>query len=228
VPPYISVADFDRLQHYKDRNPPWIKLYNDLLDSYEFTRLQDASKWLAVGIMLLASRMQNKVPADPAWIAQRLGCTNDVDLQPLITIGFIVAEQDAIEALANSQQPAPKRERQRESKRQTKTEGDGWKQVPAGWEPKDRHKARAAELKLDLDRQVRKYKAHDFDKVHTDPDRSFDKWLEQAAEFHANRNAQTNGNGRNGAARQDARDWRYRREGESARDDPIFADVDEC
>jgi hypothetical protein len=36
----------------------------------------------------------------------------------------------------------------------------------------------------------------------------------------------TNGNGRNGSGRHDAGDWRYRKEGESARDDPLFADDD--
>lgn len=215
---FIAVADFDRLQHYKDRNPPWIKLYNDLLDSYDFTRLQDASKWLAIGIMLLASRMQNQIPADPKWIAQRLGCTEAVNLQPLIDIGFILAGQDAIDALAASEQVAPKRERQRESKRQTNIKEGAWTVVPSEWEPLDRHKERATELKLDLDRQVRKFKAHDFGKPHTDANRSFDKWLEQAAEFFAN-NGGANGNGRGG---RDAGDWRRRREGESAADDPLL------
>jgi DNA-binding NarL/FixJ family response regulator len=31
-----SVKNFERFQHYKDRSPPWIKLYNELLDDYEF------------------------------------------------------------------------------------------------------------------------------------------------------------------------------------------------
>src|SRR5690606_19747530 len=35
---YLTVKNFERFQHYKDRNPPWIKLYNDLLDDYEFGR----------------------------------------------------------------------------------------------------------------------------------------------------------------------------------------------
>ena len=35
----FSVKNWDEFQHYKDRNPPWIKLHNHLLDDYEFEML---------------------------------------------------------------------------------------------------------------------------------------------------------------------------------------------
>jgi hypothetical protein len=31
--------NFEQFQHYKDRNPPWIKLWTRLLDDYEFNEL---------------------------------------------------------------------------------------------------------------------------------------------------------------------------------------------
>lgn len=95
VPGYLKVKNFERFQHYKDRNPPWIKLYNDILDDYEFARLQDATKWLAVGLWLLASRYENRIPADPEWIGRRLNTTEPVDLDPLLSAGFITLYQDA-------------------------------------------------------------------------------------------------------------------------------------
>ena len=52
-------------QHYKDRAPPWIKLHVKTLESYKFSRLQDASKAHLMLIWLLASRTGNNLPYDP-------------------------------------------------------------------------------------------------------------------------------------------------------------------
>jgi len=89
----ISVKNFEKFQHYKDRSPPWIKLYNELLDDYEFGRLQDASKLHLVLIWLLASRSDNKLPCDPVWIGKRINATEVVDLDALIEAGFLVKNQ---------------------------------------------------------------------------------------------------------------------------------------
>jgi hypothetical protein len=89
----FSVKNFERFQHYKDRSPPWIKLYNELLDDYEFGRLQDASKLHLILIWLLASRSENKLPYDPAWIAKRINASEDVNLEVLREAGFIVVDQ---------------------------------------------------------------------------------------------------------------------------------------
>lgn len=89
----FHVKNFEKFQHYKDRSPPWIKLYNELLDDYSFGCLQDASKWHLIAIWLLASRSENKLPFDPVWIAKRINATGDVDLMALVEAGFIVADQ---------------------------------------------------------------------------------------------------------------------------------------
>ncbi len=47
--------NWDTFQHYKDRNPPWIKIHKSLLDDREFMRLPTASKALAPLLWLLAS-----------------------------------------------------------------------------------------------------------------------------------------------------------------------------
>lgn len=116
---HLKVKNFERFQHYKDRSPPWIKLYNDLLDDYEFARLQDASKWLAVGLWLLASRYNNRIPADPEWIGRRINATEPVDLQPLLNAGFITMYQDASDTLAGRKQ-----DDDLETETETETEGE--------------------------------------------------------------------------------------------------------
>lgn len=89
----FSVKNFERFQHYKDRAPPWIKLYNELLDDYDFGLLPDASKMHLIAIWLLASRSDNKIPYDPTWVARRINATEPVNLAALAQAGFIVTDQ---------------------------------------------------------------------------------------------------------------------------------------
>lgn len=100
----FRVKNFEKFQHYKDRAPPWIKLYNELLDDYEFGLLPDATKMHLVAIWLLASRSENKIPFDPAWVARRINATEKVNLRLLAERGFIVVDQE----LHNAEQDASK------------------------------------------------------------------------------------------------------------------------
>jgi hypothetical protein len=90
---YFSVKNFEKFQHYKDRAPPWIKLYNELLDDYDFSCLQDASKLHLILIWLLASRSENKLPYDSEWVSRRISANSPVDLAALHQAGFIVVDQ---------------------------------------------------------------------------------------------------------------------------------------
>jgi hypothetical protein len=51
----MKPKNWKRFQHFKDRKPPWIKLYRDILDDLDWHRLDgDAAKFL-VQLWLLAS-----------------------------------------------------------------------------------------------------------------------------------------------------------------------------
>lgn len=89
----FSVKNFTKFQHYRDRTPPWIKLYNELLDDYDFGRLQDASKLHLIMIWLLASRSDNVLPYDPEWVGKRINATEVVNLRVLVDAGFIETNQ---------------------------------------------------------------------------------------------------------------------------------------
>lgn len=87
---YFRVVNIEKFQHYKERNPPWIKLHNTLLDNYEFGCLHDASKVHLVLIWLLASRHGNRLPWDSKWIAARIQATSKtIDLDAMLQAGFI-------------------------------------------------------------------------------------------------------------------------------------------
>ena len=92
---YLRVRNFDAFQHYKERNPIWIKLYCSLLDDYEFAQLPDETKFHAVGLMLLASRLNNKFPADELWLRAKINATKEIHLEKLLEIEFLEVAEDA-------------------------------------------------------------------------------------------------------------------------------------
>jgi hypothetical protein len=134
---YFAVRNWEEFQHYKDRDPTWIKLYNRLLDDYAFGLLPDARKWHLVGIFLLASRHNNRVPRDPQWVSRKIGAHMPVDLAMLERAGFPVMLDDDLPSrdsglllLAPPEQVAsPEREKRRE---ETETES-----LSAGADPCD-------------------------------------------------------------------------------------------
>lgn len=124
---YFKVVGFDKIQHYKDRNPPWIKLYTEMLTSYEFGKLADASKWHLIASMLLASRYQNKIPADEKWLSVQSQSSTKFSLQDLESLGFIITYDDASNMLADCYQDASKVLDQSRDRVETETETEGEK-----------------------------------------------------------------------------------------------------
>lgn len=105
----LSVKNWSRFQHYKERRPPWIKLATDTFQNYEFSRLQSASKLLALCIWTLASRSDDgSVPDDFEYLRDQ-GCLgNSVTLEhlnELIKQGFMVRDSAALAPRKQSAMP---------------------------------------------------------------------------------------------------------------------------
>ena len=58
----IKVKDWHKFQHFKDRKPPWIKLYRDLLDDVEWHDLDAKAAKALVMIWLIASEYDGALP----------------------------------------------------------------------------------------------------------------------------------------------------------------------
>jgi uncharacterized phage protein (TIGR02220 family) len=114
---YLRIKNWAEFQHYKDRNPPWIKLHRALLDNYEFCSLQDAQKAHLVMIWIHASQNDGLVPKDAEFLQQKLSIKK-LDLDVLIAKGFLIPEQDASKALADCKQDATKHARLEEKRRE--------------------------------------------------------------------------------------------------------------
>lgn len=137
---YLTVKNLEKFQHYKERRPPWIKLYQEILEDYAFACLQDASKAHLISLWLLASRSNNRIPSDGEWIAKAIHATEPVNIPALVNAGFLTlceedgtTVQDASEVLADRKQSAmPEIEREIEKettprrKKRVDGGGDNW------------------------------------------------------------------------------------------------------
>lgn len=106
-------------QHYKNRRPPWIRLYRALLDDRQFQRLPLASRALAPMLWLLASEHDGGVfDATTDELSFRLRQSPEEiseGLQPLVNAGFFeIIEGDESDLLASCKQPATPEERRAE------------------------------------------------------------------------------------------------------------------
>lgn len=119
----IEIMNWIKFQHYSNRRPPWIKLYNDLLENYNFRCLQDDSKLLLILLWMVKSRLEGDIPDNEKYIRDITSFTGEYDLQPLIEYGFIKCYQDDSKMIASSNQNAiPETERETEIEREKETE----------------------------------------------------------------------------------------------------------
>ena len=64
----IVVKNWERFQHYKDRDPPWVKLYRDILSAESWVLGTNDSRLLQLAIIMLAARYGNQIPLQWALI----------------------------------------------------------------------------------------------------------------------------------------------------------------
>ena len=56
----MKIKNWSKFQHFKDRRPPWVKLYRDLLDDMEWHLLDPAASKVLVSLWLIASEDENQ------------------------------------------------------------------------------------------------------------------------------------------------------------------------
>ena len=58
----VKIKNWAKFQHFKDRRPPWVKLYRDLLDDREWHKLDGESAKLLVSLWLIGSEDSGNLP----------------------------------------------------------------------------------------------------------------------------------------------------------------------
>lgn len=100
VPEFYYVKNWRKFQHYKGRNPPWVKLHTNIFRSKDWIRWTDTQRLTALCCLLVASMYDGCVPNDPILIKRLCHMDWRIDLQPLINSGFLT--ENASDTLADA------------------------------------------------------------------------------------------------------------------------------
>jgi hypothetical protein len=134
--PSFRIKNWEKFQHYKDRDPFWIKLYRDLLDDVEWFELEPADAKFLIGLWLLAAEDHGALP-DVKTIAFRLRSTVSQALSHLRALSHWL-EPVASDVLADCYQDASlEKEKEKEkSKRERREEENSAREGDA---PAEKH-----------------------------------------------------------------------------------------
>lgn len=118
--------NWENFQHYRDRNPLWIKLHKNLLDDRKFQSLPLAARALAPMLWLIASESAEGIfNGDVEEIAFRLRDTEkniSVALDTLIKAGFFLVVQPASNTLSTPEQVDSLEKRREETEKEKRRE----------------------------------------------------------------------------------------------------------
>jgi len=117
----MRIKNWTKFQHFKDRRPPWVKLYRDILDDLEWHELDPLAAKVLVMLWLIASENDGRIP-DNKTLAFRLRLTEVKTKEIVIKLSHWL-EQDDINQISNGyQHDLPEREKETELETETKRE----------------------------------------------------------------------------------------------------------
>jgi len=165
-PAFFKIKNWKKYQHYnpdnnpkmKSRRPIWIKLYNSLLDDPTLATLSLRDRFIYCALLLLASRLNNRIPYDIAYLRNAMHTREKIDLSPLFQKGFLLACPRRT-VLAHGRTPSLAQIREEEEKKRKEGEETpiiqdseavrvGKNGTAAGEDP-ERRKLLAAQAELD-------------------------------------------------------------------------------
>jgi hypothetical protein len=127
----MKIKNWSKFQHFKDRRPPWIKLYRDLLDDMEWNTLDPVASKVLVSLWLIASEDENQDGGLPdiKTLAWRLRMTEKQVLEQVSKLSHWL-NQDDIKAISSKyQDDLPETEKEIETKKESKVEKEPLKRV---------------------------------------------------------------------------------------------------
>ena len=121
----MKIKNWTKFQHFKDRRPPWVKLYRDILDDIEWHELDPLAAKVLVMLWLIASEDDGRIP-DTKTLAFRLRLT-EVKTKEVVTKLSHWLEQDDINTISDGYQldsteteTETEREKEKEKEKETK------------------------------------------------------------------------------------------------------------
>lgn len=112
----IRIRNWSKHQHFKDRTPPWIKLYREILDDPDWHDLSGDDAKLLVGLWLVASEDETRTGALPETrkLAFRLRVSESELNQGLTRLSTWLECDDNIAISGRYQHDAPETETETE------------------------------------------------------------------------------------------------------------------
>jgi hypothetical protein len=119
----MRIKNWTKFQHFKDRRPPWVKLYRDILDDLEWHELDPLAAKVLVMLWLIASENDGRIP-DNKTLAFRLRLTELKTKEIIIKLSHWLEHDDinAISEQYQSDRPERETETETETKKETKRE----------------------------------------------------------------------------------------------------------
>lgn len=111
----MKIKNWSNFQHFKDRRPPWIKLYRDLLDDIEWHELDPIASKVLVMCWLIASEDDGNIPPVKK-LAFRLRMSEKQTCECLSKLSHWLEHNDINVISERHQDDAPETERETETK----------------------------------------------------------------------------------------------------------------
>ena len=116
----MQIKNWKKFQHFKDRKPPWVKLYRDVLDDLEWYELEPLASKVLVMCWLIASEDDGRLPSSKT-LAFRLRMTEKQTIDCLNKLSHWL-EQDDISAISDRyQDDSLETERETETEKEVET-----------------------------------------------------------------------------------------------------------
>ena len=131
----MRIKHWNKFQHFKDRKPPWVKLYRDLLDDIDWHELDAQASKVLVMLWLIASEDEGRIPPTKT-LAFRLRMTEKQTNDCLNKLSHWL-EQDDINTISELyQDDSLETERETEKEKETEAEvkrGTKGSRLSADW-----------------------------------------------------------------------------------------------
>lgn len=149
----MKIKNWHQFQHFKDRKPPWIKLYRDILDDVDWHELDAEASKVLVMLWLIASEFDGSLP-DTRTLAFRLRLPEKQVKTIVSKLGKWLDQDDIKPISERHHDDAPETETEREEERETEREAqlprsNRGTRLPNDWSPTGEQLAFARGLGVD-------------------------------------------------------------------------------
>ena len=126
----MKIKNWSKFQHFKDRRPPWIKLYRDILDDIDWHQLDPLASKVLVMCWLIASEYDGQLP-DMKTLAFRLRMSEKQTSECVSKLSHWL-DQDDIDVISDRyQDDAPETERETETETKERQKSNRGTRLPA-------------------------------------------------------------------------------------------------